>query len=326
MAVSRTLRRLGTVFLALLVVGVLTFLMGPRVTIPPFTTPAFALPTSGQPAELDAYFAASEAKLQAVKPGLEKGIVWADPANPGRTQDVIVSFHGFSASRLELSPTVENVAKALNANIFFARLTGHGMSTDVFGDAKATDWFVDAEEALATARLLGDRVIVIGCSTGSTLGLWLASRHPEIHAQVMISPNFSPRDKRSQMLLWPWGLNLAKAIIGERRTWKPDNPRHGEVWTHDYKVEVLLQVMALVKLVNELDLSSIQMPTLMLYSPKDDVIDLTQIPGKFEALGAKNKKLIEVVESPDHVMSGDIISPQSTDVVVGHIVSFLKAI
>ena len=69
--------------------------------------------------------ASSEAKVSNLRPNIEKKILWADKINQ-KTPKSIVFIHGFSATRVELSPVIENVAKALGANVFFTRLTGHG--------------------------------------------------------------------------------------------------------------------------------------------------------------------------------------------------------
>ena len=64
--------------------------------------------------------------MKDIRPGLQKEIVWANPATKTKTPLAIVYIHGFSASKGEVRPLPDKVASALGANLFFTRLTGHG--------------------------------------------------------------------------------------------------------------------------------------------------------------------------------------------------------
>jgi hypothetical protein len=79
------------------------------------------------PADLDRYLADSEKQVVGLKPGTEKSIRWYRGVKK-KTPLSIIYFHGFSASRRESSPVVEQVADALGANVFFTRFKGHGMA------------------------------------------------------------------------------------------------------------------------------------------------------------------------------------------------------
>jgi hypothetical protein len=83
----------------------------------------------------------------------------------------------------------------------------------------------DAVEALRIGRVLGDRVLLVSCSTGSTLATWLGSSPwgRELDAHVFLSPNFGPKDWRAELLNWPWGRQLALALEGESRSWAPQS-------------------------------------------------------------------------------------------------------
>jgi hypothetical protein len=79
------------------------------------------------PDDLDAWLAARESAVPALRPDSGKEILWA--AAPGaKTPLAVVYLHGFSADREEIRPVPDDVATALGANLFLTRLAGHGLS------------------------------------------------------------------------------------------------------------------------------------------------------------------------------------------------------
>ena len=72
---------------------------------------------------LDESIKMAEERFENLRPNIEKKILWAQKPS-FKTKISLVFIHGFSASRAELSPVIERVAKELKANIFFTRLSG----------------------------------------------------------------------------------------------------------------------------------------------------------------------------------------------------------
>jgi len=139
-----------------------------------------------------AVLAAREAAFDDIRPGSEAWIVWAGaPYAP--TDLVVVYLHGFSASRMETAPLAQEVAAALDANLLEMRLSGHGRDGDAMAEPRAGDWVDDAALAMALGRAIGDRVVLIGTSTGGTLATYAATE-PDLAEGlagiVLISPNF----------------------------------------------------------------------------------------------------------------------------------------
>ena len=115
-------RKRVTIVIVVVVFAVLAFALGPRAAAD--TTLRFDPAVLGPDAE--AYLARREAGVAGIRPGLQKEIVWADPASKAKTSIAIVYVHGFSASKGEMRPLPDRVASALRANLYFTRLTGHG--------------------------------------------------------------------------------------------------------------------------------------------------------------------------------------------------------
>ncbi len=280
--------------------------------------------------ELDTWLQQSEAKWPDIKPGTAKGIVWAHE-NKQATEWAVVYLHGFSASRLETSPVAEQVAQQLGANLFYTRLTGHGLPGAAMGEAKAQDWLADTQEAIKIGRTLGRKVLVISCSTGSTLSTWWATsaQTDKIDAHVFISPNFGLKDKRSELINGHWGHRIAYAVTGETIQYQSDNPRDAEGWTQSYPTQALFPMMALVKQVRESDLSRFKAPVLVLYSEQDQTVDPAEIKTAFGRFGTSDKQLEPVTYSQSkgqHVLAGDIRDPKAVAPMVQTILKWTKGI
>src|SRR5215831_12445105 len=69
-----------------------------------------------QAGDLDLYLREREARHVGVSEELAKGIMWNDPSSHDRTPLSLAYVHGFSASRKDVSPVVEIVARKLKAN------------------------------------------------------------------------------------------------------------------------------------------------------------------------------------------------------------------
>jgi len=298
--------------------------IGPRPSVdPPARGPRL-------PGDLSEYLASSESQFADLRAGADKRIVWADPARRHRTPLSVVYLHGFSASRQETYPLADRLAAKLGANLFYTRLTGHGRSPRAMGEASAEAWLDDALEALAIGRRIGERVILVGGSTGATLAIWVATRDDAdaLHALVLFAPNFGPANRAAEILLWPWGEALARLLIGDYRTWTPANAQQARYWTTRYPVGALTEMMALVELVREQDLGRVDQPVLVLYSEGDRVVDVDAIKRHYARFGSEHKRLV-AVESADpaqHVLAGDALSPSTTDAVVSRILAFLGEI
>jgi alpha-beta hydrolase superfamily lysophospholipase len=296
------------------VLALAVFFLGPTNSFgPDVPTAREAPPEVGQ---LDEWLAQQEAAFPDIRPGLQRQVVWHGA--PGeRTPWAVVYVHGFTASRLETAPLAEQVAQRLGANLYHTRLTGHGRTGEAMGEARAQDWLADTLEALAIGQRIGERVLLMGVSTGATLGTWLGAR-PEgqaVAGYVLISPNYGPKDKKAELINQPWGTQLALYLEGETRGRAADTEAEALAWTSVYPTRALFPMMALVKQVRESDLSAMTAPLLVLYAPEDQTVDPQEIRQLFPRIGSVRKTL-EVVDYSEargqHVLAGDIRAPLAT--------------
>ncbi|MFM7783260.1 MAG: alpha/beta hydrolase [Gammaproteobacteria bacterium] len=283
------------------------------------------------PEAVEAWSAAREAREAGVRPDTRSAVQWA-AGSPSRTPLALVYLHGYSATRQEVSPLTEELARALGANLYLTRLRGHGRDGEAMREATAEALREDAEEALAIGKLIGDRVVLVSTSTGGTLSTWLAAEHPDpaLAALVMISPNFAARDRALYVLDWPVVGPLLLAWFGnDYRTWTPWNEAQARYWTWSYPYAVLPELVRLMREVERIDKARITVPALMIYSPKDKVVDTQAIETVYAQWGAGAKRLVPFEGSGDpsqHVLAGNALSPGSTATVEGLVRDFLGSI
>ena len=278
-----------------------------------------------------AYLAAQEAKVAGIRDGLQKEIVWADPAARAKTPVSVVYIHGFSASKGEVRPLPDNVAKALGANLYYTRLAGHGQDGPAMGTATLKTWMNDVAEALAIGRAIGDKVVVMATSTGGSLTA-VALARPELSANVaatiLVSPNFRVQASGAWLLTGPWGLQIAELIGGKERGFAPPNDTIAKLWTTRYPMAATLPMAAAVDAAGKVDAAAVKTPALFVFSEGDQVVD----PQATKAVAARWGGPHEIVtvtgaEDPSsHVIAGDAYSPSQTAPLTEKILQWLKGL
>ncbi|MDE4131994.1 alpha/beta fold hydrolase [Phaeobacter sp. QD34_3] len=292
------------------------------------------LKASFDPAKFDggvaAYFERVEGAFSDITPGTEKRVIWAGEPE-ARTPVSVVYIHGFSGTSEEIRPVPDRVAQALGANLVYTRLAGHGRPGSAMAEPTVNDWMQDLAEALAAARKVGERVVVIATSTGATL-MTAAALDPELSRDlagiVMVSPNYGINHPVAALLTWPAARHWLPLLAGKERSFPARSPEHERFWTTSYPSVAAMPMAALVKAVTQLKLEETRIPALFWFSEKDQVVrpDLTQ---KVAARWGGLVKLQNRDPGPDddpyaHVMAGDVMSPGQTDTAVQDILSWLS--
>jgi len=308
-----------------IILFIIIFLSGPRLdtryTIKPVEIPADA----------QQYIQNSESRFSDIRPGTDKKIIWNNILSQDPTEYSIVYLHGFSASRQELVPVCDQLAKSLSANLFYTRLTGHGRTSDAMNEITANALLNDAVEALEIGKRIGKKVILIGTSTGGTLATWLATQqnNEKIAALVLLSPNYGLKRPESELLFYPWGLQVFHFIQGKEYQFSAVNPLQEKYWTTRYPSDALLGMFALIDIVRESAVSDIKIPTLVLYSENDNVASVDKIKSQFSKLTTPTRKMVSVAGSQDpqhHILAGNVLSPDTTGKVLAIIQEFLSPV
>ncbi len=301
----------------IIVILFISYIAGPRPAKPDFKINEINLPSSL--AGLEEQINNSEKKVRGIKPDNEARIVWADSSKKEKTKIAFLYLHGFSASQAEGDPVHKDLAKKYNANLYLARLYEHGIER---GDSTminltADNYEASAEKALDITEKLGDEVVVIGTSTGGTLTLFLASRHPEIKAIVLYSPCVKLYDKTAVILNKPWGLQIARMVSGGPvMVYEAESKLHARYWQLHYRIEGLVALHNLVSNTMKKEVfTKIKCPVFLGYyykneTEQDHTVSVPAMLKMFDELGTPDalKKKVAFPEAGAHVIASYIRS------------------
>jgi len=314
-------RKHRTIFVAVIIVTIL-FFTGPRLDT------HFEFRPVHIPEDVQQYIETAENKFSDIRHGTAKQVIWANPESKKPTPYSIVYLHGFSASRQEIAPVCEQLAIEFSANLFYTRLTGHGRTSQAMKDVTVNTLLNDAIEALEIGKRIGEKVILIGSSTGGTLATWLSSQQQSgnLSAVILLSPNFGLKRMDSELLFYPWGQSIMRLIQGEEYQFAPVNTSQEKYWTTRYPTDALLAMFGLIDVVRHSSTNAIKTPTLILYSEDDKILDVEKIKLHYDNLLLDAKKLVAITDTQDpqhHILAGNILSPATTEKVVTVIREFL---
>lgn len=270
----------------------------------------------GDPAR---YFAQSEAAFDDIIEGAEKRVVWA-----GKAGDVtpwsILYVHGFSACAEEIRPVPDNVANGLGANLIYSRMTGHGRGNDAMAECDAEAWAADFAEALAAARMIGERVLIMATSNGcaiTTAGLADPALRDAVAGLIFVSPCFEVKNPAAPLLTLPGAHVWAPWIAGKKRTFEVRNPDHGRYWATDYAMVSAIHVVKMAARARAVDHAGIMIPALFFFSDQDNVVRADTIRRIADAWGGPatlvNPELGPGDDVESHVVTGRVLSPSTVD-------------
>ena len=291
------------------------YFMGPSPSTPIYNKTFSEIP---ELPKLEEYIKNKEAAHH-LKKNNEARIIWANDSNVQKTNYALVYLHGFSASQEEGNPVHRNIAKRFGFNLYLSRLSQHGIdTTDQLINLTAENYWESAKEALAIGKKLGNKVILMGTSTGCAQALQLAAAYPDdIVALILYSPNIAIKDSKAFLLNNPWGLQISRLVIGSNYfDPKDDRPIYSAYWNKPYRLEALVNLQEMIETsMNKETFEKIKMPVLMLYYYKDEdnqdqVVDLGAMKKMFEQLSTPDslKTSKAMPNTGDHVIASPIKS------------------
>jgi hypothetical protein len=181
--------------------------------------------------------------------------------------------------------------------------------------------------------MIGDKVIILSCSTGGTLvaaGIANGVFSEKLFSTVFFTPNFGVQDQMAPLLTWPQARYWAPLIGGEMQTSTPRNDLHARYWTTSYPTVSLIPMMQLIDQVDSDDMGKSTIPALFYFSPDDKVVD----PQKTENFiarwrGPKSIMRINGGDSEDelnHLITGQVVSPSQVKRAADTVISWHQRI
>ena len=306
----RFLKWLGILILLLIIL----YFLGPQPSSPNYTKQLPELPSDAE--QLERYIADNEAKHK-LKPDNEARIIWFNDSTKAKTKYAVVYLHGFSASQEEGDPVHRDFAKRFGCNLYLARLAEHGIDTsDALANYTAEKSWRSALEAYVIGRQLGEKLILMSTSTGSTLALKLCAEFPGIVANIMMSPNIAINDRNAWLLNNRWGLQIAHLVTGPHRIADDTTERFARYWNNRYSTAALVQLEELLEsTMKGSTFKNVTQPSLMLYYFKDDkhqdpIVKVSAMKRMFMQLGTPDslKREVAIPNAGNHVLGSPIKS------------------
>ena len=266
--------------------------------------------------ELEEVVNTQESKIKDIKKDNNASISWGQKSYE-KTDLSFVYLHGFGASKMEAQPVISHLADECKANVYYARLKGHGR-TSVKGYEELTkeNYLESADQAYQIGKRLGNKVILISTSTGGTLSLSLAKKYKDVAGLVMYSPFVGLKNPMMAQITTEKGKAQFKKMVGGevRHMDRPDN--EAKYWSTDYHINAYVALIDLVQTeMNKETFEEIEAPVFLGYYYKneeeqDQVVSVQAMRDMFKQLstpnGFKTKKAFP--KAGNHVIASDLRS------------------
>lgn len=262
--------------------------------------------------DLQDFITTKEASINGLKQDNEARIIWANPDSISKTDYAFVYLHGFSASPQEANGIYPDLSSNYNSNIYLPRLQAHGTETENnLLDFDIEKYWKSAQEAYLIGKKLGNKVILVGTSTGGTLALMLAAEYSDIEAIILYSPNIDLYDSKSFILSMPWGLQITRLFYGgKQRSWEATDEQQ-KYWQCTYRLEALVRLKTMLnQFMTKETFEKIDIPVFIGYYYKnenehDEVVSIDAMKTMYKQISTNetNKYMIAFPNANDHVLT-----------------------
>jgi len=294
---------------------------------------------------IDRFLAERDAAEAPLRPGVGSTIRWA--TRPGVMTDVAVVFlHGWCNSPEEIDPVDADIARRLGANLVRLRLTGHGLSPGERGGRALRDRATrgallrDAAVAFALGKLVGRRVVLLGCSTGGTLATWVAAQpwaRESLAAVVLVSPGYALSIAGRAYALAKWPVLLLPAFAARALVHAMAGPEHHVPYVSEEQRRIVTMTYPTAAVVNLCELyttvevgadigalARARLPVLVFANPKDPVVSYEAMRETL-APALDTVEFVQITNSEEpHLITGRIYSPSTIARIVDHAAKWLS--
>ncbi len=242
-----------------------------------------------------------------------------DGASVKKSNGVLL-VHGYLSSPREM----EDAAKYFN-NLGFktysARLKGHGTAPINLEDVTWQDWYNSLNCGYAALKMVCDKVIIVGFSTGGLLSLMAGfKKNHQLGGVVSINPALKLNDIRARLVsgihVWNELLDKFKISKGQLR-YVENHPENPDInYSRNY-IKGMDQLESLMEVCKD-NLEKITNPILIIQSKSDPVIDNKSARAALDKIGTNAE--FQELDTTRHV----IIKGNGSDKVFDMIREFVE--
>ena len=227
------------------------------------------------------------------------------------------------------------MAENCNANLFFTRLSGHGINDfRPLKDVDGMDWYLDVQEAFEIGKKIGDKIIVVATSFGCTLVSEYLSKNridDIVLGNIFISPCYGIPDWRFKLSSFYWSKFIYKFFLGEKRVATHRKIEEKKWWSNELPIESIINLELSVEKIWKSDFGKIMSPVIFIFCLKDQWISIKRIKKVSKRWGGESSMVsLDVSSNVDnrnyHVILGDIKAPGETEFGIEIILGWLKNI
>lgn len=293
---------------SILALGSIVYLLGPTPEYPSYDCSPLQL-SQLSVGDVDKYVQKKEASVNNIKPDNEARVLWYDD-DIKKTEYALVYLHGFSASHMEGDEMYKSIAQRYGMNAYLARLSQHGLDdVDAFKKLTPKGLVESAKEAVAIGATIGEKVILVSCSTGGTLSTMLAAEDDRVTGMIMYSPNISLRDPMASLVTYPWGKQLLKQVMGGEYHYVNYDEEGKKYWYDKYNIDGLLALQALIDDGMQSEtFEKINIPSLVMCYYKDEdhqdhVVSVKSMDMFMDAIKTPidQKRIVKLKDANEHV-------------------------
>lgn len=161
----------------------------------------------------------------------------------------------------------------------------------------------------------------------------MASKRDDIDALVMYSPNIDLYDKRSELLLMPWGEQIAKVVYGGDYSDHDYTPKQAQYWNKLYHIDATFMMRNMLdQTMTDEVFKKIDIPVFLGYYYEDEehsdhVVSVQAMRDFYQTISTPKSQKMEVafITPRKHVLSSYLFS-QDVGVVIDSTVSFIDKV
>jgi esterase/lipase/1-acyl-sn-glycerol-3-phosphate acyltransferase len=210
----------------------------------------------------------------------------------GKSRDIgIILSHGYMAAPLEVKELAEYLGQ-LGFWVYVPRLKGHGTSPEDLATRSYLDWRDSVERGYAIISNICERVVAGGFSTGAGLALELAVRVKEVVGVFAVAAPMRLKDFSSRFApavdMWNRLMERARQV-GAKKEFVENKPENPHI---NYLRNPISGVVEVERLMDDLEpkLSDLNVPSLVVQSRGDPVVDPKGSRKIFELIGSTDKE------------------------------------